>query len=166
MGKYINSPDTPLFDKSRTLYNLDRAREPARQGEALLVVEGYMDVIGLWQAGFPAAVAPLGTAVTEGQIAELWRHADEPVLCLDGDVAGQRAAIRAGERALPGLVPGKSLRFAFLPEGEDPDSLVQGAGGVREMRDLIAGAQSLSIFLFENEASGLRLDTPGTAGSA
>jgi DNA primase len=160
VGKYINSPDTPLFDKSRTLYNIDRAREPARQGETLLVVEGYMDVIALWQAGFPAAVAPLGTAVTESQIAELWRYADEPVLCLDGDVAGQKAAIRAGERALPGLSPGKSLRFTFLPEGEDPDSLVTGGGGAHAMRDLIEAAQPLAQFLFENESLGMRLDTP------
>lgn len=160
VGKYINSPDTPLFDKSRTLYNIDRAREPARQGETLLVVEGYMDVIALWQAGFPAAVAPLGTAVTESQIAELWRYADEPVLCLDGDVAGQKAAIRAGERALPGLSPGKSLRFTFLPEGEDPDSLVSQGGGAHAMRDLISEAQPLAQFLFENESLGMRLDTP------
>ena len=160
VGKYINSPDTPLFDKSRNLYNLDRAREPARQGEPMLVVEGYMDVIALWQAGFPAAVAPLGTAVTEQQIAELWRHVDEPVLCLDGDVAGQKAAIRAGERALPGLQPGKSLSFAFMPEGEDPDSLVQGPGGVRAMSDLIGRAQPLADFLFETESHGVRLDTP------
>lgn len=160
VGKYINSPDTPLFDKSRTLYNLDRAREPARQGEPLLVVEGYMDVIALWQAGFIAAVAPLGTAVTESQIAELWRFHDEPVLCLDGDVAGQKAAIRAGERALPGLTPGKSLSFSFMPEGEDPDSLVNGPGGVREMNELIKQAQPLSDFLFETESDGVRLNTP------
>ena len=160
VGKYINSPDTPLFDKSRTLYNLDRAREPARQGEPLLVVEGYMDVIALWQAGFVAAVAPLGTAVTEHQIAELWRFHDEPVLCLDGDVAGQKAAIRAGERALPGLKPGKSLSFAFMPEGDDPDSLVNGPGGAREMNALIKQAQPLSDFLFETESDGVRLDTP------
>lgn len=160
VGKYINSPDTPLFDKSRTLYNLSKAREPARQGDPLLVVEGYMDVIALAKAGFPAAVAPLGTAVTEHQIAELWRHSDEPILCLDGDVAGQKAAIRAGERALPGLQPGKSLSFAFMPEGEDPDSLVNGAGGVKEMNDLIANAQPLSDFLFETETVGRQLNTP------
>ncbi|NMM43433.1 DNA primase [Rhodospirillaceae bacterium KN72] len=160
VGKYINSPDTPLFDKSRNLYNLDRAREPARQGETMLVVEGYMDVIALWQAGFPAAVAPLGTAVTEQQISELWRHVDEPVLCLDGDVAGQKAAIRAGERALPGLLPGKSLSFAFMPEGEDPDSLVQGPGGAKAMSDLVGRAQPLADFLFETESHGVRLDTP------
>jgi DNA primase len=160
VGKYINSPETPLFDKSRTLYNLDRAREPARQGETLLVVEGYMDVIALWQAGFVAAVAPLGTAVTEAQIAELWRHADEPVLCLDGDVPGQKAAIRAAERALPGLQPGKSLRLAFLPAGEDPDSLVARASGVRDFRDLVGTARPLADFLFETEIVGLRLDTP------
>jgi DNA primase len=160
VGKYINSPETPLFDKSRTLYNLDRAREPARQGEQLLVVEGYMDVIGLWQAGFPASVAPLGTAVTELQIGELWRHADEPILCLDGDIAGQKAAIRAAERALSGLEPGKSLSFAFLPEGEDPDSLVSGHDGIRAMNDILGSAHPLAQFLFETESDGMRLDTP------
>lgn len=160
VGKYINSPDTPLFDKSRTLYNIDRAREPARQEQRLLVVEGYMDVIALWQAGFPFAVAPLGTAVTEAQIAELWRHVDEPVMCLDGDAAGYKAAIRAGERALPALTPGKSLSFAFLPDGEDPDSLVSGSGGAREFNAVLDQAQPLASFLFEAESTGQRLDTP------
>ena len=160
VGKYINSPDTPLFDKSRTLFNLHRAREPARQGERLLAVEGYMDVIALWQKGFPFAVAPLGTAVTEHQITEMWRHVDEPIMCLDGDVAGQRAASRAAERALPGLKPGKSLRFAFLPEGEDPDSLVNGPDGVREMASRLDSAQPLAAFLFETETLGAQLDTP------
>lgn len=160
VGKYINSPDTPLFDKSRVLFNLHRAREPARQGEKMLVVEGYMDVIALWQKGFPFSVAPLGTAVTEPQIQEMWRHVEEPILCLDGDVAGQRAASRAAERALPGLKPGKSLRFAFLPDGEDPDSLVNGPDGVREMASRIDAAQPLAAFLFETESLGAPLDTP------
>ncbi|MEQ8441208.1 MAG: DNA primase [Alphaproteobacteria bacterium] len=160
VGKYINSPDTPLFDKSRTLYNIDRAREPARQGERLLVVEGYMDVIALWKHGFTAAVAPLGTAITEMQIDTLWRMTDEPVLCLDGDLAGQKAAIRAGERALPGLQPGKSLAFAFMPEGDDPDTVVNGPGGPREMAELLDRRQPLSKFLFETETDGIRPDTP------
>jgi len=160
VGKYINSPDTPLFDKSRTLYNLDRAREPVRQGERLLVAEGYMDVIALWKHGFTAAVAPLGTAITEHQIEGLWRMTDEPILCLDGDVAGQKAAIRVGERALPGLQPGKSLAFAFMPEGDDPDTVVNGPGGPREMAELLDRRQPLARFLFETETDGIRPDTP------
>lgn len=160
VGKYINSPDTPLFDKSRTLFNLHRAREPGREGERLIAVEGYMDVIALWQKGFPFAVAPLGTAVTEHQIAEMWRLVDEPILCLDGDIAGQRAASRAAERALPGLKPGKSLRFAFMPDGEDPDSLVNAPDGVREMGTRLDNADSLSAFLFDTETLDVPLDTP------
>lgn len=159
VGKYINSPETPLFDKSRTLYNLDRAREPARQGETLLVVEGYMDVIGLWQAGFVAAVAPLGTAVTEPQIAELWRHADEPVFCLDGDEAGRRAALKAAGRAFPQLKPNKSMAFAFMPEGDDPDSLVR-RDGAQGLRNILERKLSMSEFMFEAEVDVALLSTP------
>lgn len=159
VGKYINSPETPLFDKSRTLYNLKNAAEGIRQGDGpLLVVEGYMDVIALWEYGYTTAVAPLGTALTETQIGMLWKVADEPVLCFDGDVAGHGAAIRSGRRALPELTPGKSLRFAFL-DGDDPDSLVrrEGAG---EMRRLVGAAQPLSAFMFEIEADKSLLTTP------
>jgi len=160
IGKYINSPDTVLFDKSRTLFNLGEAREAVRADKAeLLVAEGYMDVIALAQAGFDAAVAPLGTAVTEEQIALLWRAADEPVLCLDGDEAGARAALRAAERAMPQLTPGKSLRFAFLPPGEDPDSLIA-RDGAAAMAAAIEAAKPLSQVLWESERDRGPHDTP------
>lgn len=126
--KYLNSPDTPLFDKGRTLYNLDRAAPASRKSGRVIVVEGYMDVIALAQAGFGEAVAPLGTALTEHQLERLWRLSDVPILCFDGDAAGQKAAIRAALRALPGLAPGRSLRFVTLPEGQDPDDLVRARG--------------------------------------
>ncbi len=126
--KYLNSPDTPLFDKGRTLYNLDRAASASRKTNRVIVVEGYMDVIALDQAGFADSVAPLGTALTEHQLERLWRLTDVPILCFDGDSAGQKAAIRAALRALPGLVPGRSLSFVTLPEGQDPDDLVRSEG--------------------------------------
>lgn len=138
--KYLNSPDTPLFDKGRLLFNLDKAAAPARKSGQIVVVEGYMDVIGLAQAGFAEAVAPMGTALTEDQLALLWRVASEPVLCFDGDNAGQRAAVRAMERALPLLAPGKSLRFVTLPVGKDPDDLVR-ESGVEAFRLLISQAE-------------------------
>ncbi len=158
-AKYLNSPETPLFHKGRVLYNLARARQAAHDTGELIVCEGYMDVIALGQAGFPAAVAPLGTAITEEQIAELWRLADEPVLCLDGDPAGRRAGFRAAERALGLLRPGRSLRFAALPEGEDPDSLIQGQGPVA-LRAVLAAARPLSELLWLIETDGRRFETP------
>jgi DNA primase len=158
-AKYLNSPETPLFHKGRVLYNLARARQAAHDTGELIVCEGYMDVIALGQAGFPAAVAPLGTAITEEQIAELWRLADEPVLCLDGDQAGRRAGFRAAERALGLLRPGRSLRFAMLPAGEDPDSLVQGQGPAA-LRAVLAAARPLSELLWLIETDGRRLETP------
>ena len=132
--KYLNSPDSPLFHKGRMLYGLAHAREAALKAGEVVVVEGYMDVIALSQAGIAEAVAPLGTALTEDQIAELWRLAPEPILCFDGDSAGERAASRAADRALPLLAPGKSLRLLSLPKGEDPDTLVrkEGADAVRQ----------------------------------
>ncbi|MET1026542.1 MAG: DNA primase, partial [Dongiaceae bacterium] len=135
--KYLNSPETPLFHKGRTLYNLSFAQKPAQDKTEIIVAEGYMDVIALTQAGFPQAVAPLGTALTEEQIELLWRVAPEPLLCFDGDAAGQKAAARAAERVLAILKPGLSLRFAWLPTGEDPDSLVktQGAAAFRQVLD-------------------------------
>ena len=157
--KYLNSPETPLFHKGRTLYNIDRALKGARETGRLIVAEGYMDVIALDRAGFAGAVAPLGTALTEDQIRELWRVQPEPVLCLDGDTAGRRAALRAGERALPLLEPGKSLRFAFLPEGEDPDSVLELQG-----RDALAqaldAAQPLAEVLWQAERHAAPIDTP------
>lgn len=126
--KYLNSPDTPLFDKGRLLYNLDRAAAAARKAGRLIVVEGYMDVIALAQAGIAEAVAPLGTALTEAQIELAWRHVPVPVLAFDGDAAGQRAALRAATRALPLLRPGHSLAFLTLPNGMDPDDIVRSGG--------------------------------------
>jgi len=158
-AKYLNSPDTPLFHKGSIVYNFARARKPAFDAQAVLVAEGYMDVIALAQAGLAHAVAPLGTALTEDQIALLWRLAPEPVLCFDGDRAGQAAAYRAAERALPVLKPGHSVRFAFLPDGKDPDDLVK-TQGVEAMRDVIAQAQPLYKVLWEKEVTGRRLETP------
>ena len=158
-AKYLNSPETPLFHKGRVLYNLARARQAAHDTGELVVCEGYMDVIALGQAGFPATVAPLGTALTEAQIAELWRLADEPLLCFDGDEAGRRAAFRAAERALALLRPGRSLRFAVLPAGEDPDSLVR-AQGAAALRAVLDAARPLWELLWLMETEGRRFQTP------
>ncbi|MBI1775725.1 MAG: DNA primase [Proteobacteria bacterium] len=146
--KYLNSPDSPLFHKGRMLYGYAHAREAALKTGEVLVVEGYMDVIALFQAGIVEAVAPLGTALTEDQLAELWRLAPEPVLCFDGDAAGERAAARAADRALSLLAPGKSLRFLSLPKGEDPDTLVRKAGP-EAVRQLIGGARPLVETLWQ-----------------
>jgi len=145
--KYVNSPETSLFSKRRNLYGHDRARHAVHDGARLLVAEGYMDVIALHQAGFGGAVAPLGTALTEEQMAELWRMAPEPVLCFDGDSAGQKAAFRAAEGALPVLSPERLLRFASLPKGEDPDTLItkSGAEGFRRVLD---AAEPIEAVLF------------------
>jgi DNA primase len=158
-AKYLNSPDTPLFHKGRVLYNLARARKAAHDTGELLVTEGYMDVIALAEGGFPAAVAPLGTALTEDQIEELWRLTAEPTLCFDGDAAGQRAAFRAAERALPLLKPGKSLLFAILPPGEDPDSLLRSQGAAA-LRGLLETAQPLADMVWRQAAEGRPADTP------
>lgn len=157
--KYLNSPETPLFHKGEMLYGLAQARQGVRDGQTLIVTEGYMDVIALHQAGFSGAVAPLGTALTESQIAALWRLAAEPVLCFDGDNAGQRAAARAAERALPHLQPGRSLLFSVLPQGEDPDTLVRGQGRTA-MEQVITAAVPLVDWLWQAERRGHRLDTP------
>ena len=126
--KYLNSPQTVLFDKGRTLYNLDRAGPASRTAKRLIVVEGYMDVIALDRAGISEVVAPNGTALTEGQLERLWRLDPSPILCFDGDSAGQKAAIRAATRALPLLRPDRTLRFIELPAGQDPDDVVRGGG--------------------------------------
>ena len=158
-AKYLNSPETELFDKGRTLYNLGPAREAAGKGQPLVVAEGYMDVIALAAHGFEAAVAPLGTAVTEAQLQMLWRVDPEPVVALDGDLAGLRAAMRLVDLALPHLEPGRSLRFALLPDGRDPDDLIR-AEGPDAMRAAIEGAEPLSRMLWRREAEGAMLDTP------
>ncbi len=147
--KYINSRDTPLFDKGRSLYALDKAWEGVRNGAELVAAEGYMDVIALHAAGFKGAVAPLGTALTETQIELLWRMAPEPIVCLDGDEAGQRAALRAAERALPLLKPGHSLRFATLPPGEDPDTFLR-RNGPPAFTDVLRRSRDLVDVVWEN----------------
>ena len=157
--KYLNSPDTPLFDKGRTLYNLDKAAPASRKANRVLVVEGYMDVIALAQAGIAEAVAPLGTALTEAQLERLWRMVDVPILCFDGDAAGQKAALRAAHRALPMLTPGKSLAFVTLPQGQDPDDLVK-AGGARAMEALLETPEPLVERLWSSEFAAGALDTP------
>lgn len=157
--KYLNSPETPLFHKGRSLYNFPMAREASRAAGTVIVAEGYTDVITLAQAGLPNAVAPLGTALTEDQIRLLWRVADEPVLCFDGDTAGERAALRAAERALPLLQPGKTLRFMALPAGEDPDTLIR-ARGAEGFRTLLSGARQLVDVLWQSEVAAAQHDTP------
>lgn len=162
--KYLNSPDSPLFEKGRVLYGWSAARagvlrDAENGGSGVIVTEGYMDVIALHRAGFATAVAPLGTALTEFQLQELWRLSPEPVLCFDGDSAGQRAAARALQRALPLLRAGHSLRFSTLPAGEDPDTIIRGAGRAA-FADILAAARPLSEMLWELELGGKRLDTP------
>ncbi|MGI9440738.1 MAG: DNA primase [Parvibaculales bacterium] len=161
-AKYLNSPETPIFHKGRELFNFARARKPAHDNNIVLVAEGYMDVIGLARAGINHAVASLGTAITEGQIQLLWRLAPEPILCLDGDEAGLRAAYRAIDRALPLLKPGYSLRFARLPAGKDPDDLVA-EGGAEAMRELLDKARNLDDVLWEREIEIAPYNTPERA---
>jgi len=157
--KYINTGETTLFSKGRLLYNLPRAREAALKGPPLIVAEGYMDVIALSEAGFTTAVAPLGTALTEDQLALLWRVSPEPILAFDGDEAGRRAAQRASRLALPHLVAGQSLRFVFLPAGEDPDSLLR-RQGAEAMRVLLTKAQALAETLWNSETQDRDFSTP------
>ena len=157
--KYLNSPDTPLFDKGRTLYNLDKAGPAARAKARVIVVEGYMDAIALAQAGIAEVVAPLGTALTEAQLERLWRMADTPLLCFDGDAAGQKASLPAAHRALPMLAPGRSLSFATLPPGQDPDDLVR-AGGQHAFEQVVRAAEPLVQRLWASELAREPLDTP------
>ncbi len=146
--KYVNGPETPLFSKRRTLYGLNFAREAARRGQVVVVVEGYMDVIALHQAGFGAAVAPLGTALTAEQMEELWRLSPAPVLCFDGDAAGGRAAARAAQTALPAIAADRSISLATLPAGEDPDTLVR-QHGPAGFTAVLAAARPLNEALFD-----------------
>lgn len=148
--KYLNSPDTPLFDKGRTLYNLDKAAPASRQSNRIVVAEGYMDVIALSQAGFTDAVAPLGTALTEHQIKMLWRMTNKPLICFDGDEAGKKAAMRAATRALPFIEPGYSLQFVDLPPGQDPDDIIS-AKGDGEMGRIFERAHNLVDHIWAEE---------------
>src|SRR5689334_8658108 len=158
-AKYLNSPETPLFHKGDNLYNFAAARKAAHDGAQLIVVEGYVDVIAMVTSGFAGAVAPLGTALTENQLGLIWKMTDEPVLCFDGDRAGQKAAYRAAEIALPLLKPGKSLRFALLPEGQDPDDLAR-AGGRGAIEEVIAAARPLADMIWSREIEGGNFATP------
>ncbi|GGH28187.1 DNA primase [Alsobacter metallidurans] len=158
-AKYLNSPETSLFHKGAVLYNHHNARKAAHERGTVIAVEGYVDVIAMSVAGFPHAVAPLGTALTPDQLTLLWRMTDEPILCFDGDKAGQRAAYRAIEVALPLLEPGKSLRFALLPEGQDPDDLARSGGGPAIAR-VLEGALPMAEVLWRRETEAGPLDTP------
>ncbi|MCV0397631.1 MAG: DNA primase [Rhizobiaceae bacterium] len=159
-AKYMNSPDTELFHKGNVLFNFARARKVAAGKEKpVIAVEGYMDAIALSQAGFGNVVAPLGTALTENQLELLWRMSGEPVLCFDGDSAGLRAAFRAADLALPLIQPGRTLRFALLPEGQDPDDLVK-AAGPEAFGAVLAEARPLADLLWMRETGGGTFDTP------
>ena len=162
-AKYMNSSDTPLFHKGSMLYGEPRARQAAIDQQPLIVVEGYVDVMACVKAGFPGALAPLGTALTEEQIMVLWRMIPDqrkvPILCFDGDEAGRRAAARAAERILPLLKPDHSARFAFLPEGQDPDSLIN-SGGKKAFESIIEAAMPLVDFLWMHHTTGQKFDTP------
>ena len=158
--KYVNGPETALFSKRRSLYALDAAREGGRNGATVVVVEGYMDAIALHQAGFTGAVAPLGTALSAEQLTELWRLSPSPVLCFDGDKAGARAALRAAETALPLLAPDRTLRFASLPAGEDPDSLLRRADGRSTITAMLTSATPFVDALFAMSQEGASPTTP------
>jgi len=157
--KYINTGETEFFQKGRLLYNFASARPAGLKAQTIIVAEGYMDVIALVRAGFEAAVAPLGTALTEDQLQLLWRVAPEPILAFDGDEAGLRAAHRAARLALPNLRPGHSLGFAFLPAGEDPDSLIR-ASGAAAMGKILEAAEPLAKVLWRGETDGKDFSTP------
>jgi DNA primase len=158
-AKYLNSPETELFHKGALLFNHHRARKAAHERGELIAVEGYVDVIAMTQAGFPQVVAPLGTALTADQCALLWTMAREPILCFDGDKAGRKAAYRAIDVALPLIGPERSLRFALLPEGQDPDDLAR-SGGAEAIAETLARARPLSEMLFNRETEDRAFDTP------
>jgi DNA primase len=157
--KYVNGPETAVFSKRRSLYNLDQARAAVRKGAKIVVVEGYMDVIALSQAGFAGAVAPLGTALTEEHLEEIWRLTPEPVICFDGDAAGQRAALKTTELALAQLAPDKSLKLLTLTGGDDPDSLIR-KGGPKAFQAELDKAQPISAALYPMLAGGHPRTTP------
>jgi DNA primase len=158
-AKYLNSPETPLFHKGATLYNIASARKAAHEGARVIAVEGYIDAIAMVIAGYEATVAPLGTALTADQLALMWRMADEPILCFDGDDAGRRAAYRALDLALPLIKPGKSLKLAALPDGQDPDDLMR-SGGREAVEDVLAAARPLADVLWTRESEAGPFNTP------
>ena len=158
-SKYLNSPETELFDKGRSLYNQGPAREAAGKGQPLIVAEGYMDTIALVEAGFGATVAPLGTAITEDQLRLMWRISPEPIIALDGDTAGLRAAMRLIDLALPMLEAGQSLRFCLLPQGLDPDDVIR-ANGAAAMQKLLQEAVPMVTLLWRRETEGKIFDSP------
>lgn len=158
-AKYLNSPETPLFHKGSVLYNYANARKPAYDAGTIVVAEGYMDVIALSAAGFTHAVAPLGTALTPDQLRLLWRVVPEPILCFDGDRAGLKAAYRAADTVLPLLKPGYSVRFALLPDGEDPDDLIR-RGGRDAMEEVLGAAKPLADMIWAREVETGQWDTP------
>ena len=158
-AKYLNSPETPLFHKGATLYNIAAARKAAHEGARVIAVEGYVDVIAMVMAGYEGTVAPLGTALTAEQLALMWRLNDEPILCFDGDDAGRRAAYRALDVALPLLKPGKSLKLATLPDGQDPDDLAR-SGGRDAIEDVLGAARPLAQMLWARESEQGSFDTP------
>lgn len=159
LAKYMNSPDTELFHKGNVLYNLGPARQAAQKAGTVVAVEGYMDVIALAQAGFDNIVAPLGTALTEPQLELLWRISGEPVLCFDGDQAGLKAAWRAADLALPLIAAGRTVRFALLGEGKDPDDLVR-SEGPGAFAALLAEARPLAEMIWTRETAGGVFETP------
>ena len=163
IAKYLNSPDTPLFDKGRTLYNLHRAAPASRQTGRVIVVEGYMDVVALAQAGFEESVAPLGTALTEMQLEMLWRLVERPILCFDGDAAGKKAAERALERAAALMKIPNSLAFVSLPSGDDPDDVIR-THGAAGFYDVLSKAQTHEDFIWDMERS--RADFGNAVGKA
>src|SRR6202030_1836157 len=170
-AKYLNSPETPLFHKGATLYNIAAARQAAHNARKsmqsaqenfssrVIAVEGYVDVIAMVMAGYEGTVAPLGTALTAEQLALMWRLNDEPILCFDGDDAGRRAAYRALDIALPLLKPGKSLKLATLPDGQDPDDLYR-SGGRDAIADVLGAARPLAHVLWARESEQGAFDTP------
>jgi len=157
--KYLNSPETPVFNKRKILYNLNYAREKGYDAQKLIICEGYMDVIAMDKYGIGYAVAPLGTALTEDQIQEAWKVVNEPICCFDGDGAGVRAAVRSVDRVLPILKPGYSLQFAFLPDKQDPDEFLK-EKGTDEFLKIVTDTVPLKDLLWKKTLEGKNLETP------